>query len=168
MANFEIMNVKSVDILLGGNIGDVSKTIKNAILLIEKHCGTLNSSSSVYQTAAWGNEDQPEFLNQVITIQTSLSPLTLLSALQNIEARLGRERHEHWGARTIDLDILFFEEEIINSQRLTIPHPQIQNRKFTLIPLQEIKDEFIHPVLKKTISKLVEICPDLLPVKKLT
>ncbi len=162
------MNAKSADILLGGNIGEVSKTINNAILLIAKDCGTVISSSSVYQTAAWGNEDQPEFLNQVITIQTFLSPLTLLSSLQDIETKLGRERHEHWGARTIDIDILFLENEIINSQRLTIPHPQIQNRKFTLIPLQEIKDEFIHPVLKKSISKLVEICPDLLPVKKLS
>lgn len=162
------MNLKKADILLGGNIGDVRETLNAALEQIENKCGVTLIKSSLYETAAWGNEDQPMFLNQVITIQTALSPFELLKALQEIELILGRKRLEYWGARTIDLDILFFENEVIESQRLTIPHPQIQNRKFTLIPLLEIKDEFIHPVLKKSISKLFELCPDILPVKKLT
>jgi 2-amino-4-hydroxy-6-hydroxymethyldihydropteridine diphosphokinase len=151
-------------ILLGSNMGDSEAFLKKAIeqILIE-NC-VLLKASSIYKTAPWGNEDQAEFLNQVIMIRTSYNATDLLKRLLQIEIDFGRIRNEKMGPRTIDLDILFYDQMMMDTDELTLPHPQIQNRRFVLIPLCEIVSHKIHPVFKKTIQQLLDECTDTLPV----
>lgn len=126
--------------------------------------GTILYSSKVYETAAWGIQDQPDFLNQVITLNTHIDPQSLLEKLLSIETALGRQRKVKWGERIIDLDILFYGDEVIDDEHLTVPHPGIPSRRFTLLPLQEIAPKLIHPTLNKTIEELLAECPDKLEV----
>jgi 2-amino-4-hydroxy-6-hydroxymethyldihydropteridine diphosphokinase len=156
-----------VYLLTGGNVGDSLKTLQRANGLIEERVGQIIKSSSVYKTAAWGKTDQDDFLNQVLEIETFLSPEELMDKLLDIEMDLGRKRLEKYGPRIIDLDILFYDDLILDSERLTIPHPQIQFRRFVLQPLNELEPELIHPVIKKSIGVLLKECPDLLEVKPL-
>lgn len=156
-----------VYLLTGGNVGDSLKTLQRANGLIEERVGTIIKSSSVYKTAAWGKTDQDDFLNQVLEIETFLSPEELMDTLLEIEMDLGRKRLEKYGPRIIDLDILFYDDRVLKSERLTIPHPQIQFRRFVLQPLNELEPELFHPVLKKSIGELLKDCPDLLEVKPL-
>ncbi len=158
--------MNDVYLLTGGNVGDRLNNLQQAYKLIEKQVGQLLKKSSVYETAAWGLRNQNSFLNQVLLAATSLPAEKLLQTLLHIEQELGRKRLEKMGPRTIDIDILFYNNEIISSPRLTVPHPQIANRRFVLIPLNEIASGFVHPVLKKTINQLLEMCPDELGVKK--
>ena len=124
---------------LGGNLGDRSKNLRAALERIKKIQGVkLLNISSFYETAAWGLTNQPDFFNAAIKISSALEPLQLLDELQKIEIELGRVRKEHWGARTIDIDILLAENLKINSERLKIPHPYLFERDFVLIPLAEI------------------------------
>ena len=120
----------------------------------------------MYETAAWGNTKQAAFLNQVISIRTSLPPDDLMKKLLEIEQKLGRLRTEKYGPRTIDLDILFYDALIYHSAIVTLPHPAIQDRKFVLIPLAELSPGKIHPVYKKTIRTLLNECADQLAVIK--
>ena len=154
-------------LLLGTNMGDRKINLKRAIFQIEKLVGTINEESSVYQTAAWGKLDQPEFYNQVIEVESSLSAIELLEIILGIEVKLGRERKEKWSERLIDIDILLIGNEIIQTERLNVPHPQLANRKFTLIPLVEIASDVVHPVLKKNMAELLAACSDSLTVKKI-
>ena len=156
----------STYILLGSNLGDSKKYISNAIVAIAKKIGLVQAKSALYQTAAWGKLDQPEFINQVIEVKTKLSPQLLLKYILEIEKMLGRERLEKWGARTIDIDILFYDDQIIKELDLIIPHPFLQVRRFTLMPLSEIAPELIHPILLKNISQLLNELDDDLSVKK--
>ena len=153
-------------LLLGGNIGDRIATLQQAQALINVHIGNILKPSELYETAAWGVENQPNFINQVISVETTRSPEEVLKQIHFIEKALGRTRHQKWHARTIDIDILFYNREIINTKDLTIPHPFIQERRFTLVPLQEIAPDFIHPTLNVTITELLEDCNDSLPVFK--
>lgn len=153
-------------LLTGGNIGDRIMNLEQACELIEKNTGTVLEKSNVYETAAWGVTEQDPFLNQVVLVSTTLPAEKLLDTLLYIEQQLGRKRIEKMGPRTIDIDILFYNSEIISSPHLTVPHPRIANRRFVLTPLNEIAPDFVHPVLKKTITELLEICPDQLEVKK--
>ncbi|MDZ7608724.1 MAG: 2-amino-4-hydroxy-6-hydroxymethyldihydropteridine diphosphokinase [Cyclobacteriaceae bacterium] len=107
----------------------------------------LSSASSVYKTKAWGIENQPDFLNQVLEVESDLYPLEILDCILGIEESLGRVRDIKWSSRVIDIDILYYGSEIVTEPKLTIPHPQIQNRNFTLVPLCEIAPEFVHPIL---------------------
>lgn len=157
----------STYILLGSNLGDSKKYISNAIVAIAKKIGLVQAKSALYQTAAWGKLDQPEFINQVIEVKTKLSPQLLLKYILEIEKMLGRERLEKWGARTIDIDILFYDDQIIKELDLIIPHPFLQVRRFTLMPLSEIAPELIHPILLKNISQLLNELDDDLSVKKI-
>lgn len=141
-------------ILTGSNIGDRKSYLANAKDAINKHAGKVKKASRVYQTAAWGLEDQPDFWNQALEIKTTLNPEALLKVLLEIELTLGRERLEKWGSRTIDIDILFYSDHIIELPHLQIPHKHLHKRNFTLIPLMEIAGEFMHPVFKKTIEEL--------------
>jgi 2-amino-4-hydroxy-6-hydroxymethyldihydropteridine diphosphokinase len=160
--------MSTVYLLIGGNLGDRKENLLTAIRLIEEQCGALTNSSSIYETEAWGKTDQPSFLNQALEISTSLNASQLMRKLLKIEKKMGRVRKEKMGPRIIDIDILLFETEIHNLSFLTIPHPEIQNRRFVLTPLAEINSELQHPVLKKSIAELLEECPDNLEVKKIT
>lgn len=151
---------------LGTNTGDRLANLEKARAAI-KMFGNIISLSSTYQTEAWGKTDQPAFYNQVIEISTALSPVALLSAFLAIEIELGRVREEKWGPRTIDIDILFYGSTLVNQENLILPHPGIADRKFVLVPLNEIASEFIHPVYKKNISELLRACPDSLAVEKI-
>jgi len=155
-----------VFLLTGGNLGNRLDYLAKAKEQIEKKCGVFLQQSSVYETAAWGNEDQGAFLNQVVKIETNLVPEKLLQAIFEIEKALGRKREMKYGPRTIDIDILFYGDAIIDRKGLKIPHPQIQNRRFVLTPLKEIAPERLHPSLHKTISQLLAECPDPLAVNK--
>lgn len=158
--------MKSAYLLIGGNLGNRKENLLNAAELIQQHGGIITKSSSLYETAAWGKTDQPSFLNQALEIKTTLNARQLIRRILKIEIIMGRVRNEKLGPRTIDIDILFFENEIHNLRFLIIPHPEIQNRRFALVPMAEINPGLIHPVLKKTITELLEECPDELEVLK--
>jgi len=154
-------------LLIGGNLGDRNKNLNEAIEHIARKCGVIIKQSSLYDTAAWGKTDQSAFLNQALVLQTELTPAELMKKLLGIEKKMGRQRKEKNDPRIIDIDILFFDDEILDTKLLTLPHPQIQNRRFALVPLMEIAADLIHPIFKKTISTLLKECPDKLEVKKL-
>lgn len=146
---------------LGGNIGDRLANLKEAKRQIGLlGCKILNQSS-IYQTKAWGVDEAPDYYNQCIQISTNLSALELMRALLGIEESLGRVRTDNRNAsRTMDLDILFFNEEQINTPELEVPHPRLQLRNFVLIPMAEIAPKLMHPKLRKTIQQLVNACTD--------
>lgn len=151
-------------LLTGGNMGNREENLALAREAIKQHCGEIKSASSIYETAAWGKTDQPFFLNQVLQIETKLTPRQLLKQILKTEEKIGRKRKEKYGPRIIDIDILFFNEQVYDSPSLKIPHPQIQNRRFVLAPLAEIAPGFVHPVLKKTITELLSTTGDQLEV----
>ncbi|HET9744245.1 MAG TPA: 2-amino-4-hydroxy-6-hydroxymethyldihydropteridine diphosphokinase [Chitinophagaceae bacterium] len=154
-------------LLIGGNLGNRKENLSKAIDLISKECGVLTRSSSLYETAAWGMTEQPSFLNQALEISTSLNARQLMRKILKIEKMMGRVRKEKLGPRVIDIDILFYENEIHDLLFLKIPHPELKNRRFVLVPLAEINPDMQHPVLKKTIAELLEECPDNLEVKRI-
>lgn len=156
-----------VYLILGANLADKRENLLKAIELIGKQIGEVATVSSFYETAAWGNTNQPDFFNVALIAETELEPLKVLEEIHKIEAALGRKREEHWGARTMDIDILFYENEIISLSNLVIPHPYIAKRKFVLTPLLEIIPNFVHPLLKKTIKSLDLSCEDNTGVKKI-
>ena len=153
-------------LLIGGNLGHREENLSTAIKLIAVQCGQVSKTSSLYETAAWGNTDQPSFLNQALEISTSLNARQLLRRILKVEKEMGRIRKEKLGPRSIDIDILFFNNERYSLRFLQVPHPEIQNRRFALVPLAEIAPDLIHPVLKKSIPQLLHECPDKLRVKK--
>ncbi len=151
-------------LLLGSNKDKRDRYIENARFRISLLAGKLFTASSIYETAAWGKEDQAPFLNQVVGIETSLAPRLFLETLLAIETSLGRTRAEKWATRTIDLDILFYADQIVKEPGLVIPHPAIAQRRFTLVPLAAIAPSLIHPVLKKSMEELLVECNDPLEV----
>jgi 2-amino-4-hydroxy-6-hydroxymethyldihydropteridine diphosphokinase len=154
-------------LLIGGNLGNTMNVFQQVFLQLDKQVGTIVKKSSVYVTAPWGNPEQQDFLNQAILILTPLDAKQLMQLLLKIEESLGRQRIEKYGPRIIDIDILFFNDEIINDPGLIIPHPQLQNRRFALIPLAEIAPNLYHPILNKTIADLIAECSDDLEVSLL-
>ncbi|KOY87381.1 2-amino-4-hydroxy-6-hydroxymethyldihydropteridine pyrophosphokinase [bacterium 336/3] len=152
-------------ILLGSNLGNREAQLNIATQAISK-LGSIVKHSSVYETAAWGLENQADFLNQVLVLETELMASLLLENLLHIEKEMGRERLQKWSSRIIDLDILYFDNQVIDIENLKIPHPYLQQRRFTLLPLCEISPDFLHPVLQKTNRELLETCPDTLEVRK--
>lgn len=157
---------EQVFLLLGTNMGNRLTNLQVVKNAIKKSVGMIVEESAIYQSAAWGKTDQPDFYNQVLMMQTTMSPEVLLLQLQQIEKELGRERKEKWGARIIDIDILYFGKTVLNTPDLLIPHPAIALRRFTLVPLVEIAPHFVHPVLKKTNLVLLQECVDVLAVKR--
>lgn len=156
-------------ISLGSNLGSKLQNINKAVALIAEECGTINNISSLYETEPWGFESDKKFLNQVLSLTTGLTTRELLSGLLSIEKMMGRtrERSRTYTSRIIDLDILFYDQEIIREENLTIPHPQIQNRSFILVPLMEIAASFVHPQLNKTIERLAQDCRDNSLIRKI-
>ncbi len=152
---------------LGSNKGERINYIKNAFNEIEKISGTcVIKCSSIYETQPWGILTQNDYLNSAIKIETNLSAEDLLKELKGIEIKLGRQENLKWSEREIDIDLLFYENEIISKENMKVPHPQIENRKFVLIPLNEIAPSLIHPVLKKSMSELLKETEDKLSVRK--
>jgi 2-amino-4-hydroxy-6-hydroxymethyldihydropteridine diphosphokinase len=156
-----------VFLLLGSNLGDRKALLKEAIRQIEADISTVEKESSIYETQSWGKADAPNYLNQVVQIKTELPARDVLKRILNIEMAMGRVRDEKWGPRTIDIDILFYGSQVIDEPGLSIPHPQLQHRMFTLAPLNEIAPNLVHPVLKKKISELKSELKDDLIVKML-
>jgi len=154
-------------LLIGGNLGNREENLKHATRSIAHRLGPILMASSIYETEAWGMKDQPPFLNQVLFVETKLNPEAVLDAILSIEKEMGRKRIEKFGPRTIDIDILFYNDLKMHKSSLTIPHPQLHLRRFTLEPLNEIAPHLVHPVFNKPISELLKESNDPLVVKKL-
>lgn len=140
---------------IGSNLGRRKENIKFALKLLKKHGIKILKVSTIIETEPYGLKEQPKFLNCVASVETTLNPSQLLKTLLSIENELGRVRTVKWGPRTIDLDILFYDELVIKEKGLTIPHPDLENRIFVLKPLCEIAPDFVHPTLKKTVKKML-------------
>lgn len=147
---------------LGSNLGDSLQQLATAIKLIgnEVELTEVRRLSPVYRTQAWGNTEQPDFLNMAVELRTALPAAELMQALLAVERKMGRERLEKWGPRTIDIDLLFYRHETIEVPQLRVPHPLLHQRRFVLLPMNDLSPEFIHPVLGKSIAQLLADCPD--------
>ena len=155
-------------LLIGGNLGNRIENLSEGREQIENEVGEIIKASSIYQTASWGITEQPDFLNQVLLMRSKFSAEEIMKLILTIENKMGRVRTQKNASRIIDIDILFFNDEIISLTNLTIPHPEIQNRKFALIPLNEIAPYFLHPVFKLSIQNLLSTSKDKLEVKPLS
>jgi len=159
------MNIENwVAVGLGGNMGNRLAYIGKAQMLLSQQVGRMIKCSSLYETAAWGNTDQPHFLNQAVILKTPFTPKMLLHKCLDIEKQLGRRREIKWGPRSIDIDILLYNDIVNTTETLQIPHPHMQDRRFVLQPLTEIAPQYLHPVFKTTLSTLLNRCADPLPV----
>lgn len=147
-------------LLIGSNLGDRKLYLEQATLYLAQKCGRIVQQSALYETAPWGIQEQPNYLNQAIALETALHPEELMIALLQIEELMGRIRTVKYGPRTIDLDILFYDQVIMNSQLLKLPHPALQDRRFALTALAEIAPNLVHPILKKSILTLLLKCTD--------
>lgn len=140
---------------LGSNLGNRMQNMEVAVKFLSSDPNiSISRLSRIRETKPYGKLDQADFLNQVIEIETKLSATELLTACQKVEGQLKRERLEKWGPRTIDIDILFYGNEIIEQEALRIPHPDLENRSFVMEPLNELSPDFVHPVLKKSVNQI--------------
>lgn len=158
--------MKGIYLLLGSNLGDRFTLLKKARLHIAEQIGPILKESAIYATKAWGIADQPDFLNQVLEIESDLPAEQILEQANMIEEKLGRIRRIKWHSRIIDIDILYYSDLVLNTKNLTIPHPENENRKFVLVPMVELCPEFVHPKLMMTHDELLKRCPDTLDVVK--
>ncbi len=165
MKNYTELHI--VYISLGSNQNNPKLQIQKANEVIEDLIGKIKMASDLYETKAWGHSDQPNFMNQVIKVETNLPPILLMRKLLKIEKELGRIRKEKWGPRIIDLDLLFYDDLILNSKLLKLPHPRLHERKFVLVPLLELNPFYFHPIFRQTIRELLGWCQDDLEVKRL-
>jgi 2-amino-4-hydroxy-6-hydroxymethyldihydropteridine diphosphokinase len=161
------MKKETAFLLLGANLGDRKSNLEKAAQLIEKRIGIIIARSALYETKPWGKTDQPDFLNQVLLLETEQTPENILKSALTIELDMGRIRKEKWGARLIDIDLLYVGDQILNSENLTLPHPGIAQRRFVLEPLAELAPDFIHPVLNKSHRQLLTECVDTLIVNRI-
>lgn len=153
----------SAIIHLGSNLGDRAGFLNKALSQLED-LGKLTGKSAIYETAPWGVEDQPHFLNMAIELMTTLEPFELLEKMRAIETGLGRQREQKWGPRTIDMDLIFYGDQIIESNELVVPHPQAHKRAFVLIPLLDICPDRIHPKFQQKVWELYDQCSDVTEV----
>ncbi|MBL7893583.1 MAG: 2-amino-4-hydroxy-6-hydroxymethyldihydropteridine diphosphokinase [Bacteroidia bacterium] len=163
--------MKKAYLLLGSNSGNRRQNLLDALQHIENYAGKVIKSSSVYETAPWGNPDQQNFFNQAVLIETHMEPTILLHELLAIERLLGRKRGENeaekWAQRIIDIDILFYNNDTLQTEQLTIPHPRLHERNFALKPMLELAPDHKHPVTGKNIEHLAKNCTDTLSVTKI-
>ena len=152
---------------IGGNEGNRLENIRMAQKKIEERIGRIVKKSSVYRTAAWGLEQQADFYNQVLYVRTKLRATQCLNICLSIEQDMGRVRGKKWESRIMDIDILFYNNDVINQAQLHVPHPHIAERRFVLAPLAEIAAHKTHPILRKKIKTLFNLCTDPLAVKKM-
>lgn len=150
---------------LGSNVGNREKNLADALHLTNEVIGNVEMCSSVYETEAWGKENQDVFLNQVVLATTNLSAREVMQAILSIESEMGRLRTEKWAPRIIDIDILFYDNDIIHEPGLDIPHPHLHERKFTLVPLAEVIPHYIHPESGKSVGQLLREVNDPLDVR---
>ncbi len=160
--------ISGIYLLLGSNLADKRVNIQRAFDLIDLKIGKIILKSSLYETEPWGIKDQNKYLNQVLKVTSQCSPKNLLEKCNEIESIIGRKRSEKWGERIIDIDILYYGDLVISDNELIIPHPEIQNRRFTLELLVELAPDLIHPLLQKDQKQLLLECTDPLWVKKIT
>jgi 2-amino-4-hydroxy-6-hydroxymethyldihydropteridine diphosphokinase len=161
-----LIGMNGMYVIIGGNQGKREEFLAKTCMLIEKEVGFILQKSSVYETAAWGNTQQASFLNQVLFVETELMAMEVLVAFLQIEKDLGRVRHQKWEPRNIDIDILYFNDEIHVEKKLFIPHPEMHKRKFVLMPLQEIAAFTKHPILHLSCTELLLSCTDELTVSR--
>ena len=158
-----------VYLILGSNLGDRMKNLQIATELISENVGKIINKSSVYETEPWGFNHRLNFLNQVLKVITALNPEEVLEVIIKIEKLSGRKRNNNkYSARVIDIDILFYNNNVIKSDKLIIPHPKIQERMFVLVPMAELQPDFIHPELLVSISQLKNECRDTKWVREYT
>lgn len=159
--------MNSIYILTGSNLADRERALSTAKQEIQYHCGVITSFSSVYESPAWGFESDEKFLNQVLHLHSMLGPFALLARLQEIEIKMGRIRtRKGFESRIIDLDILYFNHEIIHNEVLKIPHPAMHLRAFTMVPMAEIAPDFIHPILKMSQIEILSMLDDKKDIKR--
>jgi 2-amino-4-hydroxy-6-hydroxymethyldihydropteridine diphosphokinase len=151
-------------LLLGSNLGDRAAYLQQARQVLATAAGEIVAASAYYETAAWGLEDQPAFLNQALAVRTVLPAAELLAVCLATEQQAGRERQQRWGSRTLDVDILLYGQEIIATPTLAVPHPALPDRRFALVPLAEIAPHVVHPQFHQTVADLLARCPDPLAV----
>lgn len=162
-----VLEHKAVYMLLGSNLGDRELMMRRAVEMIEAEIGEVSARSALYETEPWGNTDQPAFMNMAVAVQTLLPAIEVLECALKIELELGRVRAARWGSRTIDIDLIFYAEEVIAIEgKLTVPHPEMQNRRFVLEPLAEIAPDYTHPVLNKKVKDLLQSLNDNTAVEK--
>ncbi|PRZ01661.1 2-amino-4-hydroxy-6-hydroxymethyldihydropteridine diphosphokinase [Marinilabilia salmonicolor] len=161
--------MSNVILLLGGNRGNTENVFKQALALLEQRIGLVQRCSSLYKSPPWGFEDDQWFLNQVVFVETRLEPQAVLVETQQIERDMGRKKKTttHYEGRLLDIDILFYDHIVISSPLLTVPHERLHLRRFTLLPLQELAPDFIHPGMNKSIATLLNECRDESEVIKL-
>lgn len=145
---------------LGSNLGEKKGFLQKALELISTNIGEITLKSNIYETEPWGMKEQENFLNMAIEVKSTKSPEDVILSIKSIESALGSAKAVKWGPRSIDIDVLYCDDQIINSSDITIPHPHIQDRNFVLIPLLEIAGDFTDPVHKMTIDELYDICKD--------
>jgi 2-amino-4-hydroxy-6-hydroxymethyldihydropteridine diphosphokinase len=159
--------MKIVFLGIGTNLGNRKNNLEHAVARIKEYIGAVLNSSSVYETEPWGFQADDKFLNMVVKVDTELTPSGLLGRILMIESLLGRQRgSERYSSRVIDIDILFYEDMIVDEESLKIPHPLLARRRFVLVPLCELASDMVHPVLKKSITDLLELCDDKSEVKR--
>ncbi len=147
-------------LLLGTNLGDKEQNLSNAVRSLKK-LGRVKKLSPIYETEPWGFADERNFFNMALSLETQLNPFELLAEILRIEISIGRSRQEkQWVAREIDIDIIFYDDMVVDEENLVIPHPHLKNRKFALVPLTEIAPGLIHPLYRKTLKQLLSECPD--------
>jgi 2-amino-4-hydroxy-6-hydroxymethyldihydropteridine diphosphokinase len=159
--------LKTIYLLTGSNIGNSQMHLQLALVKIASVVGHITKQSSVYKTEPWGNTNQQDFLNQVLEVETELHPIEVLKIILTIETEMGRNRMHKWEPRIIDIDLLFYADEIIESDELVVPHPLLHQRRFTLLPLAEIAANVVHPIFIKTIGELLVDCTDTSLVEKM-
>lgn len=153
-----------VTLLLGSNLGEREEHIQTVVRLLQQKGMTIEKTSSIFITQAWGNTEQPDFYNCAVQVHTDLSAGELLDVILSAEQQMGRVRTVKWAERIIDIDIIYYGNEVIDTPSLVVPHPEMQNRRFVLVPLAEIDPDHIHPLLYKSNAELLELCHDPLEV----